>query len=704
MGTTVFGDEAVTPDVPAAGVTAFGDPVVKPAMNPVNEAAAHARDIVSGNAPNPYQEKPSPWEQASFGLHKVVSGAQNLAYLIPTPEHVAAEYIKRAVMPHYAQAQDEANEAAYQQRIKENQDTQAAMDKGRGITPASPWYKKIAPWEVAGEAVGTGPLADIVGPGAGVAKAVTTGALQGGIQGGITGAATGNAASGAASGVLAGGTLGGLLHSGAKAFTDYVASKLPDALQNEAVRKIMERMGQDEQAGGVTAKQALDAINAARAQGLPMTLADTGGKNVQGLAGYVARRPGESKEIASQFLTGRDQSAPIRLNSATDQYINGGDSMHDTMQALLAARSAAARPAYETAMDPTRVVDSPGIRQIINDPTVKGLMNRGIESQRLEALANGTEFKPYNQVTESTTGKARSDALMNPVHDKNLPNMRLLDAAKRGLDSEIEGERDTLTGRLSQRGVMLDRVRQKLVDELDANNPDYAAARASWGGPSASMDAMRFGQTAFNRPPAETAAQLAKMTDSEREFARVGLADKIREKIAKTGFQGDEAKALVNNDWVKQQLRPFFKSDDEASKFLQSVDAERQMKDSMSRMLAGSQTAERQAEDKGNDALRGTASGLSGLLKLKAGHLLGAWRDFSQMARLHGLQENTELNAEIARRLFDPDLHVLEAPAIRVGGVDTAQVPAIAGRVASVAIPPTVGAVSQPGPQPQPVQ
>jgi hypothetical protein len=232
-----------------------------------------------------------------------------------------------------------------------------------------------------------------------------------------------------------------------------------------------------------------------------------------------------------------------------------------------------------------------------------------------------------------------------------------LDAAKRGLDSMVADERNPITGRLSQRGVSLDQFRRAYLGELDGLDTSgaYAGARASWAGPSASMDAVRAGQAVLNRRPEEIAADVARLRQTspgDLEFYRLGAADAIKEKIAKTGMGGDEAKRLVGNQYTQQQLRPLFDAQPDYDRFIKSVTAENRMFETRQRLVGGSQTAERLAEDTGSEgaaghAIRGTvalaegAPGAAGLSYIKA---LGA------LSR----GESPAVNSAAARMLFRP--------------------------------------------------
>lgn len=295
---------------------------------------------------------------------------------------------------------------------------------------------------------------------------------------------------------------------------------------------------------------------------------------------------------------------------------------------------------------------SPRIQQFLDDPILKQGISKGLQVQRLEALAEG---KPFNAADYAVTG---TDKAGEPVIGK-VPNMRTLDAAKRGLDEILEGYRDKTTGRLvlDQRGRAIDQVRQAFVGELDRLNPSYKAARASWSGPAQSLDAMKMGSEIFNRRPEEVAEVFAKLSPNDKEFYRMGVADKLRERIAKTGVGGDEAKAIIKNEWTKSQLRPIFDSQAQFDKFIDAATMESQMFDTAHRLKGGSHTAEREAADRffGAD-VEGAMHGVGAAKNALAGNLFGAARDMWKMRQALGWRKNQALNAEIAKLLFNPSI------------------------------------------------
>lgn len=291
------------------------------------------------------------------------------------------------------------------------------------------------------------------------------------------------------------------------------------------------------------------------------------------------------------------------------------------------------------------------IQQFLDDPILKAGLSKGLKVQRLEALAEGKEFNPADYAIK---GFENGEPVAGAV-----PNMRTLDAAKRGLDEILEGYRDKTTGRLvlDQQGRAIDQVRRAFVDELDRLNPSYKVARGAWSGPSQSLDAMKAGSEIFNRTPEQVAENFSRLSPNDKEFFRLGVADKLRERIAKTGVGGDEAKAIIKNNWTKSQLRPLFDSQEQFDKFIDAAMMESKMFDTAFRLKGGSHTAERLAGDKAFESdVEAAHAGVGMAKNALTGNLIGAARDALKMRQALGWRKNQELNNEIARLLFDPNL------------------------------------------------
>lgn len=415
-------------------------------------------------------------------------------------------------------------------------------------------------------------------------------------------------------------------------------------LEEMAMKKIGTRFEQDVKSGGLTAKDAIDKINDAHAQGKPLTLTDVGGENVRGLAGNVARQPGASRNIAKTFLEKRDEKAAQRLSADIDKYVSGGPGMHQATEELIKARSAASTPAYKSTHD-MEGIWSPRLADFFNDPVVKSGLQKGFEIERLKSLAEG------RPITATQMG-VDVDVEGN-VKLVSAPNMRLLDMAKQGMDAMIADERNPITGRLSARGVALNEMKRayvKTIDDLDKSGT-YKKAREAWGGYSASLDALKNGRTIFQKAPAEIESELKGLSPADQEFYRLGVADMVRERLAKVGLNSDEAKALIKNPWMRDQLRPIFKSNKDFDDFVNAISHESMMFGTKQATLGGSQTAGRVAEDTaGEHQLAGGT--IKTAENVATGRWLSAIKTAYQTYRDLGLKNNPELNEKIAEILF----------------------------------------------------
>lgn len=440
---------------------------------------------------------------------------------------------------------------------------------------------------------------------------------------------------------------GKAVSKGMEAIGDYLLRTHPEVLESKAVQLVLKRINQDAKGGGLSMQDALDLVEAANASGKPLTLADVGGKNIRGLSGTMARQPGASGQIAKKAMEGRDATAVDRLSADIDQYVHGGDSSYQTTQMLLNARSAAGTPAYD-ALDGVKGVWSPRLQQFFSHPEIQRGLNLGYQSERLKALANDRPFNP-------TALGVDLDAEGN-IMFRQVPNMRVLDMAKQGLDAMIAKERDPLTGRLSKHGLDLEQVRRAYLGEIDALDTKglYKKARNAWSGPSASLDALRAGRSIFGQSGEENAAIVGRLSDNDKEFYRMGVADLLKERMLKAGIGGDEAKALIKNEWMRKQLRPAFRSEEDFNKFIDAVATERLMFDAKTSIMKGSQTAERAAEDAGSvaDMVNTRTGNLAS--NIVSGHwwsaLVNSWRIYRDL----GSRPDPKFNEAVSKLLFSP--------------------------------------------------
>lgn len=212
---------------------------------------------------------------------------------------------------------------------------------------------------------------------------------------------------------------------------------------------------------------------------------------------------------------------------------------------------------------------NPRIQQFLDDPIMQAGLAKGERIQRLESLASGEKFDP----TEfAITGH---DEAGNPIVGK-VPNMRTLNVAKKGLDSMVEEAKDPVTGRLSEEGRAIDQVRKSFLNELDKANPDYAAARQSWAGPTQAHEAFnrglsifrnQSGATGVNSTPGALKSWLATASDGEKEAAKLGARSAFEQQMASASDPASKAAALANKEANQQKLSAIL-GPDEAGKLI----------------------------------------------------------------------------------------------------------------------------------------
>ena len=120
------------------------------------------------------------------------------------------------------------------------------------------------------------------------------------------------------------------------------------AIEDKAVQAVLRRIETDQKGGGPSFQDMLDVLNAAPDK--PMVLADVGGSNLKSLLGRIARAPGEAKQHLSKFMNDRDLDAGIRLKGDVNEALGGGSAYY-TDEALIKARSEAAKPLFEKAYE-----------------------------------------------------------------------------------------------------------------------------------------------------------------------------------------------------------------------------------------------------------------------------------------------------------------------------------------------------------------
>lgn len=327
-------------------------------------------------------------------------------------------------------------------------------------------------------------------------------------------------------------------------------------------------------------------------------LADTG-PNMQTLAMTAAQQPGQGMQTVTTNLGGRANGRETRL---IDNVMGGIRQRYSNLvDGLQAQRSQDAAPLYQLAFEPqagpvttrSKQITSPLINRLLEDSDVQKGIATGIRLIEKEASVSGApvNYADYALRRNPETGQ---------FERFGTPTLRLLDAAKRGLDEMLfqgDGLRNEF-GRLNQMGRAVEGQRAALVRELDRLTVDpatgvsaYQQARNAWAGPSAQLEAAGNGRAWLTDDLDDITAMVRRMGDSEREAYTIGMMRDIEERLQKNP---NGALKLLQSTMAQRRMRMVLPKS-EYNSLRQTVAREAKMLATERAALGGSQTSLREA-------------------------------------------------------------------------------------------------------------
>ncbi len=488
---------------------------------------------------------------------------------------------------------------AYQTRMSELNQKQADFEKSHPLAQKYGWVLGIlAGGEAAAGADTTKAGVNTLG------QLMKSGAKTGAIAGTAYGAGTSgddnsllsrvkNAGIGTVTGVLTGGvglpilgktaSIGGqAIGKIAKSLSEKLGITLHDATK-EAENMLMTAFSRDNVDPAAVTGQL------ANSGGKPLTPMDVAGTNTQRLARKLVTQPGEAGDKITAFLGNRADDQSGRVLGDITNHLSSNTDVYGLADKLTQDRSTASKPLWDKAMNAAPATTD-RLAEFAGDPDVKAGISEGIKLARREALANGEKFDPN---AYAITG---FDAAGDPKIG-GVPTWRTWQAAKEGLDAKIETFRNEVTGQLPNTKSVnsLVNLKNSLLKELDSVNPDYKAAREAWAGPSGAKTAMSMGESAFKADPEEISKAFNRMSDSEKDFYRVGAARALQDKANSAVDSADLSKRLYGNTRLRTQIETVF-GKGSADAFGQAMGQEGKMSATNRFVLGGSNTANKFAD------------------------------------------------------------------------------------------------------------
>lgn len=132
---------------------------------------------------------------------------------------------------------------------------------------------------------------------------------------------------------------------------------------------------------------------------------------------------------------------------------------------------------------------------------------------------------------------------------------------KMGLDEAIDiGKRQGSIGRQLQGGLI--QKKNEFIDVIDAaSDGNYKPANAKFAGEMALREAIELGESFTRETPDSLQALVKKMSDSEKEAFRIGVAQSVRNSVDSTADLADAGKKIFGNEKKRQLLRAAFPDD-----------------------------------------------------------------------------------------------------------------------------------------------
>lgn len=382
-----------------------------------------------------------------------------------------------------------------------------------------------------------------------------------------------------------------------------VIDQLPSNVDKAAAKRLVQRLEQD----GLS----IDEIDSElKRLGEFATIADAGGRNVQGQTRKLIQEPGTTSERADKFLDPRQASQGTRVVESVETNISAKNFYGD-LDRLTARQQTKASPLYREAYANNLNVSTPWLRNAMEqDPLIMEGLKRGEAILRREATIEGRKYDPrdYGIVDFNDAG--------DPILGTETP-LSMWHAARRGLDEIIEGYRDTATGKLAGGASQISRLRKALDSELKkatgGSKGAFARADKVFAGPAKIKDAMWMGRNFAKGDEEITAKVFAGLTATEKDAFRSGVAREMIATIRKTGLTPPALKNALRDTAIREKIRLIAPSKKQFEDFVNVLDREARFSQTNA-LRGGSQTGALAAEgaDMGLDFTGTVLAGASG--------------------------------------------------------------------------------------------
>jgi hypothetical protein len=370
------------------------------------------------------------------------------------------------------------------------------------------------------------------GTGAIVSGATSTGSLADRAKSMAAGAA-GGAALGAGGQAL--GELGGATWSALRAMTTPVATRAGATAEKQLATAFVND-------GGIEAAMQRGASD--DAIGAPSLVAHTGGRNINNLVWKSVNTPSSGgTQLAAALAPIKEQEGDVLSRGLGEVSGVGDATAYARKSQITRQQSISGHQLYGTALGNAPISDPEIAHTIAGTPklldtakqSLKALETQGVATDADRAAVQGIQYLADNPEAPQVV---RDRIASQPM------SIQLLHTMKRGAGDLIDAglAKDKAFTKLDADN--LNSAVDNILARIDAQNPDYAAARMVWGNDARRLDAIDAGANAPNEVPEAITAKragLAPLGDEPRSGKLLpqhdpdyvlGAVDALRQKMA----------------------------------------------------------------------------------------------------------------------------------------------------------------------------
>lgn len=400
---------------------------------------------------------------------------------------------------------------------------------------------------VAGTALGRNIINKVGTTGFGGAVGATEGAIAGaGSADGDLGDRALGALGGGALGLGFGTALPLVINLGGKALNRgayAVGLKSDDAIQKGADEKVLQAFNRAKLTPEDVQKSLDNAL-------IPDTMiADVGGEATRRLSRASANVSGEGSDIATKALDERQLGLGDQIADDVGSILGGNKSSVEALEEIADRQKLNANNDYDKAFN----LDGKPVT--VNSDKLKGFVNLPAFDEAFDQARNLAKLDGFSFPDKINDFSKQANFSLKELHYIKMGVDEVLGLAKRGNSK-------TSIGKGLQRG--LNKKRAEFIKIIDDASPkvngesSYKIARNKFAGDAKMAEAVEEGEKFFKYKPEELDRIISKMSASEKEAFRIGVADALRAKVENTRDLADAGKKIFGNKRQRNQLKATF--------------------------------------------------------------------------------------------------------------------------------------------------